>query len=134
MIRFRCHECGKKLKAEEDIVGRQVKCTRCDNIETVPKSDNLAKPSQATSNLAKLDVPENRLETNKPKFTSSSFTSGGDDLIAGDEPIEMFGHSGSSVSIEAASFEPRFNVRKTKKKSKKLHLIFKILICKRNCR
>lgn len=37
MIRFRCKTCGKKLKADEQIVGRRVRCTKCDSIEIVPK-------------------------------------------------------------------------------------------------
>jgi DNA-directed RNA polymerase subunit RPC12/RpoP len=39
MIRFRCKTCGKKLKADEQIVGRRVRCTKCDSIEIVPKGD-----------------------------------------------------------------------------------------------
>lgn len=46
MIRFRCRECGKKLKAEEEIIGRKVRCTRCENVEIVPPEDNLAKRHQ----------------------------------------------------------------------------------------
>lgn len=37
MIRFRCKNCGKKLKADEQIVGRRVRCTKCDSVEIVPK-------------------------------------------------------------------------------------------------
>ncbi|MEM9941816.1 MAG: hypothetical protein AAF939_09515 [Planctomycetota bacterium] len=41
MIRFRCQECDKKLKADESIIGRRVKCTRCGNIEEVPSENRL---------------------------------------------------------------------------------------------
>lgn len=37
MIRFRCKTCGKKLKADEQIVGRRVRCSKCDSIEIVPQ-------------------------------------------------------------------------------------------------
>ncbi|MFK7765648.1 MAG: hypothetical protein AB8B55_00295 [Mariniblastus sp.] len=43
MIRFRCH-CGKKMKAEEEIIGRKVKCPRCDRVAIVPEEDNLERP------------------------------------------------------------------------------------------
>lgn len=45
MIRFRCKKCGKKLKADDEIIGRKVKCTRCEKVTRVPKTDNLAKVS-----------------------------------------------------------------------------------------
>lgn len=43
LIRFRCRECNKKLKATPDIVGRKVKCTKCSNVEVVPPEDRLEK-------------------------------------------------------------------------------------------
>lgn len=43
MIRFRCRICGKKLKADESIIGRRVQCTNCSNIEIVPPEDRLEK-------------------------------------------------------------------------------------------
>ena len=101
MIRFRCKECGKKLKATEEIVGRQVKCTRCDSVETVPEVDNVAKPKQ----------PETRLTANKPK--SPRFKT--DPLIDKpktfnlDQPVELFGHSAAS-SASSEHFEPKFKV------------------------
>jgi biopolymer transport protein ExbD len=36
MIRFRCGQCGKKLKAPEEYSGRQVQCTGCGVVQTVP--------------------------------------------------------------------------------------------------
>jgi len=37
MIRFRCCQCGKKLKAPEEYSGRQVQCTGCSLVQTVPE-------------------------------------------------------------------------------------------------
>lgn len=65
MIRFRCRECGKKLKAEEDIIGRKVSCTRCENIEVVPPEDNLAKPQQD----AGIQPAPAKLNVNEPAET-----------------------------------------------------------------
>ena len=49
LIRFRC-ECGKKLKADPDIIGKKVQCTKCPRIHRVPESDRLGpkkvEPSQ----------------------------------------------------------------------------------------
>lgn len=49
LIRFRC-ECGKKLKATRDIIGRKVRCTQCVRTHRVPESDRLTpkKPQPAT--------------------------------------------------------------------------------------
>lgn len=110
MIRFRCQECGKKLKADDEIVGRKVKCTRCDNVETVPPCDNLTKPKDL----------EKRLETTKPKpltrtsasvvdsenrdaaaSDSSADESLFDDLVLDDlvRPIEMVSSNPDAVSV-----------------------------------
>lgn len=45
MIRFRCKNCGKKLKANEQIVGRRVRCTKCDSVEVVPEEGITSKSS-----------------------------------------------------------------------------------------
>ncbi|HUY87589.1 MAG TPA: biopolymer transporter ExbD [Pirellulales bacterium] len=37
MIRFRCSHCGKKLKAPEEYAGRQVQCTGCGAVQSVPE-------------------------------------------------------------------------------------------------
>src|SRR5512146_2340419 len=36
MIRFQCHQCGKKLKAPEEYAGRAVQCTGCGSVQAVP--------------------------------------------------------------------------------------------------
>src|SRR5487761_1281606 len=41
MIRFNCTDCGKRLKAPEEYVGRQVQCSGCNGVQTVPASDEL---------------------------------------------------------------------------------------------
>ncbi|MEL7498781.1 MAG: hypothetical protein AAFN77_14330 [Planctomycetota bacterium] len=43
MIRFRC-SCGKKLKADETIIGRRVQCSVCGEVNRVPK-ESTAQPS-----------------------------------------------------------------------------------------
>ena len=37
MIRFRCSQCGKRLKAPEEYSGRQVQCTGCGAVQSVPE-------------------------------------------------------------------------------------------------
>jgi len=161
MIRFRCQECGKKLKADDDIVGRKVKCTRCGKVEKVPPSDNLTKPNPAKTNPAKEDpakeddfeamlesavsaedegdligsrsVEEDsskRLDANKPKpirKKSTSFKMGPSDLIAGEEPVEMMGHSGPDVSIDTEKFQPQFKSTKPKKSNLRRNVIFGLI-------
>lgn len=39
MIRFRCSQCGKKLKAPEEYTGRQVQCTGCGAVQSVPEPE-----------------------------------------------------------------------------------------------
>jgi phage FluMu protein Com len=101
MIRFRCKECGKKLKADDEIVGRKVKCTRCDSIESVPESDNLAKSQQS----------QIRLDANKPKPKSFKTDVGTGTMNPGnpDQPIHLFGHS-AVRSTPTEHFEQRFQV------------------------
>lgn len=41
MIRFRC-TCGKKLKADPEIIGKKVRCTKCHRVNVVPAEDQLA--------------------------------------------------------------------------------------------
>jgi DNA-directed RNA polymerase subunit M/transcription elongation factor TFIIS len=36
MIRFYCDQCGKSLRANEEIVGRKIRCTACPAMMTVP--------------------------------------------------------------------------------------------------
>lgn len=41
MIRFNCTHCGKRLKAPEEYVGRDVECSGCGAVQTVPAPDEL---------------------------------------------------------------------------------------------
>ncbi len=50
MIRFQCPQCGKKLKAADEIAGRDVKCSGCSSATTVPQpSTTKPKPKSETS-------------------------------------------------------------------------------------
>lgn len=46
-IRFVCADCGKKLKAPEEYVGRQVQCTGCGTVQDVPEPAGVAAASEA---------------------------------------------------------------------------------------
>jgi hypothetical protein len=37
MIKFRCHNCHKKIGVQEDFIGKQVWCPRCSVPTTVPQ-------------------------------------------------------------------------------------------------
>lgn len=37
MIKFRCHNCDKKIGVQEDFAGKQVWCPRCTIPTTVPR-------------------------------------------------------------------------------------------------
>jgi biopolymer transport protein ExbD len=41
MIRFNCTNCGKRLKAPEEYVGRQVQCSGCGDVQVVPAPDEI---------------------------------------------------------------------------------------------
>lgn len=63
MIRFRCKTCGKKLKADEQIVGRRVRCTKCDSIEIVPKGD-VANPNSLENSPSGSDKESGHADVN----------------------------------------------------------------------
>ncbi len=78
MIRFRCH-CGKKMKAEKEIVGRKVKCPRCDRVATVPDSDSLERPPDSVSDSldeASANAKAKKYDQRKKSKASESFESG----------------------------------------------------------
>ena len=56
LIRFRC-ECGKKLKATRDIIGKKVRCTKCPRTHRVPDSDCLP-PKETKSPVKPVAVTE----------------------------------------------------------------------------
>jgi DNA-directed RNA polymerase subunit RPC12/RpoP len=47
VIQFPCLQCGKKLKVQEELAGKKVKCPGCGNNLAVPKSAVAALATQA---------------------------------------------------------------------------------------
>ena len=79
MIRFRC-ECGKKLKATRDIIGKKVRCTNCVRTHHVPESDHLppkkllptpkppiSKPEQPTAKSTSTEQAKKAIESKQQK-------------------------------------------------------------------
>jgi len=69
LIRFRC-ECGKKLKATRDIIGKKVRCTKCPRTHRVPESDCLPPKETAApvkSVVATEAVPKDTAATSPGK-------------------------------------------------------------------
>ena len=65
MIRFLCPECGKRLKAPESYIGKQVKCTRCGRSLQAPAvSDPKAQSPALSQRLAGLFA---RSRASRPK-------------------------------------------------------------------
>ena len=81
------------MKAEEEIIGRKVKCPRCDRVARVPEADNLERPvdpdpigdafeeadelaakvsDHSSSDDLQSSEQATRLETNRPDFSSFS--------------------------------------------------------------
>jgi len=132
MIRFRCSRCGKKLKADLTIIGRKVKCSRCDLVVTVPESDDLTRPVVSEED-AKLAGRENVAKSKKISAESSSFNEASDSstdfselfsdseldskresdpsVVNNEEPIpELFGHSAaksSAAPTDGPQFKPQ---------------------------
>ena len=65
LIRFRC-ECGKKLKAARDIIGRKVQCTQCPRIHRVPESDRLGTKSPKKQSPASEQTSPAKTNSTKP--------------------------------------------------------------------
>jgi len=42
MIEFRCKRCNQKIKAQDKLSGKRVKCPKCSDIVVVPKAENAA--------------------------------------------------------------------------------------------
>ena len=74
LIRFRC-ECGKKLKATRDIIGKKVRCTNCVRTHLVPESDYLPpKKSQPGSKSTASTNPEVDQPSKKNTSTEQTAT------------------------------------------------------------
>ena len=72
LIRFRC-ECGKKLKAEPDIIGKKVQCTQCPRIHRVPATDRLGPKKVEPSSTPELEDGPNAI-ANTPASAVSNTT------------------------------------------------------------
>ena len=70
MIRFRC-ECGQKLKATRDIIGKKVRCTNCVRTHLVPESDHLPPKKTASVPTEKNTSTEQAPEVIKSKQQDS---------------------------------------------------------------
>ena len=66
LIRFRC-ECGKKLKATRDLIGKKVRCTNCVRTHFVPESDHLPPKKRAPVPTAENNSTEHGPEVIKSK-------------------------------------------------------------------
>ena len=91
MIRFRCKTCGKKLKADEQIVGRRVRCTKCDSVEIVPEKVAAPTPSEKSSS---------RLDEELGDADSGDAASG--DAVSGDADVKPVG---TEVPSKVSDFE-----------------------------
>ncbi len=49
MIRYSCGSCGKSLRADEKIIGREAKCTRCGMVTQVPPKSTRKPSSKKTT-------------------------------------------------------------------------------------
>ena len=129
MIRFRCSQCGKKLKADEEIIGRKVQCVRCSHVEQVPEKDNLTKPlaknRKQTSTKSRDDAQQDLVsdskstsKSSKPLHVSDPSKRGARVAASQDEPVpELFGHS-AVISQPRGLDGPQFQITKKKKPSK----------------
>ena len=71
MIRFRC-ECGQKLKATRDLIGKKVRCTNCVRTHLVPESDHLPPKNTVPESMAKNTSTEQGQEVIKSKQQDSA--------------------------------------------------------------
>ncbi len=55
MITFVCLDCGKRLKADRDLVGRQIRCTGCGSAQRVPAVSVPKRRQAATQTAAVVD-------------------------------------------------------------------------------
>ena len=76
-IRFVCADCGKKLKAPEEYVGRQVQCTGCGTVQDVPEPAGVAAASEApVAPRRVVRADRRRSETTGTKTTGTKTTGG----------------------------------------------------------
>lgn len=63
-VRFNCAQCGKRLKAPTDYVGRAVQCTGCGAVQTVPPPDEIVPEAlHAATATGRADEDPPRIES-----------------------------------------------------------------------
>jgi hypothetical protein len=56
MIKFRCHQCGKKIGVYDDIAGKKVWCPHCGVVTTVPQLHSSAEDAHAENDKTQYSV------------------------------------------------------------------------------
>jgi biopolymer transport protein ExbD len=76
-IRFACPDCGKKLKAPEEYVGRQVQCTGCGTVQDVPELAGAAATHESPLRRARAERPLAETASMTPPAAVATAESGG---------------------------------------------------------
>jgi len=110
LIRFRC-ECGKKLKATRDLIGKKVRCTNCVRTHFVPESDHLPPKKRAPVPTAENNSTEHGPEVIKSKQQELAVRKPLKTIIpkptpAPEKPIPVFEKSSLIIPDEMAAKEP----------------------------
>ena len=110
LIRFRC-ECGKKLKATRDLIGKKVRCTNCVRTHFVPESDHLPPKKTAPVPTAENNSTEHGPEVIKSKQQELAVRKPLKTIIpkptpAPEKPIPVFEKSSLIIPDEMAAKEP----------------------------
>ena len=110
LIRFRC-ECGKKLKATRDLIGKKVRCTNCVRTHLVPESDHLPPKKTAPVPTAENISTEHGPEVIKSKQQELAVRKPLKTIIpkptpAPEKPIPVFEKSSLIIPDEMAAKEP----------------------------
>ena len=109
LIRFRC-ECGKKLKATRDIIGKKVRCTNCVRTHRVPATDHLPpKPPQPTK-PRKLEVPQPTAKVTSPQRVPEVNQSQQRDLAPPNPQKTSTPKSKKTTASESKASKPKRNI------------------------
>lgn len=87
-VRFNCPQCGKRLKAPTDYVGRQVQCTGCGAVQSVPPPDEIVPEALHAATAT------GRADEDPPRIASAEggdeeFTLGRPGEISQDDGLDM---------------------------------------------
>lgn len=87
-VRFNCAQCGKRLKAPTDYVGRQVQCTGCGAVQSVPPPDEIVPEALHAATATA------RADEDPPRIASAAegheeFTLGSKGEISQDDGLDM---------------------------------------------